>query len=103
MLTEEGLVPVLEAGWYRDILEMTCLQCEPDSADYIRVSSWYRLARTLVAYMHVHCVGFVFYSRYITLCMTALRKKVPMTVSVPRGILEVWYGTWSSRRRLWGS
>ena len=39
MLTDEGLIPVLEAGRYRDILEMACLQCEPDSADYIRVSS----------------------------------------------------------------
>ena len=38
MLTEEGLLPVLEAGRYRDILDMVCLQCEPDSADYIRVS-----------------------------------------------------------------
>ena len=39
MLTEEGLVPVLEAGRYRDILGMACLQCEPDSQDYIRVST----------------------------------------------------------------
>ena len=38
MLTEEGLLPVLEAGRYHDILDMACLQCEPDSADYIRVS-----------------------------------------------------------------
>ena len=38
MLTEEGLIPVLEAGWYKDVLDMACLQCEPDSADYIRVS-----------------------------------------------------------------
>ncbi|CAI8045768.1 28S ribosomal protein S22, mitochondrial [Geodia barretti] len=37
MLTEEGLVPVLEGGRYRDILDMACLQCEPDSEDYIRV------------------------------------------------------------------
>lgn len=38
MLTNEGLIPVLEAERYRDILDMACLQCEPDSADYIRVS-----------------------------------------------------------------
>ena len=38
MLTEEGLIPVLEEGWYGDILERVCLQFEPNSSDYIRVS-----------------------------------------------------------------
>lgn len=38
MLTEEGLIPMLEEGRYRDILERVCLQCEPDSSDHIRVS-----------------------------------------------------------------
>ena len=37
VLSAEGLLPVLEAGHYRDILDMACLQCEPDSSDYIRV------------------------------------------------------------------
>jgi small subunit ribosomal protein S22 len=37
MLTDEGLIPVLEAEQYRNILEVACLQCEPDSTDYIRV------------------------------------------------------------------
>jgi hypothetical protein len=39
MLTEEGLLPVLEAGRYGDILDMACIQREPDSEDYIRVST----------------------------------------------------------------
>ena len=38
VLTAKGLVPVLEAGRYVDILDMACFQCEPDSADYMRVS-----------------------------------------------------------------
>lgn len=38
MLTDEGLIPVLDAGRYKDILDRVCLQCDPDSADYIRVS-----------------------------------------------------------------
>ena len=37
MLSNEGLVPLLEAGRYREVLDVACLQCEPDSADYIRV------------------------------------------------------------------
>ena len=38
MLTDEGLVLLLEAGRYLEVLDVACLQCEPDSADYIRVS-----------------------------------------------------------------
>ena len=40
MLTEEGLGPAMNAGRYRDILDVTCLQCQPDSQDYLRVSSY---------------------------------------------------------------
>ena len=50
MLTEEGLLPVLEAGRYRDILDMACLQCEADSADYIRVSIYKLFTRIHVVY-----------------------------------------------------
>ena len=38
MLTAQGLIPMLKAEQYQEVLDMACVQCEPDSADYIRVS-----------------------------------------------------------------
>ena len=51
MLTVEGLLPVLETERYRDILDMACLQCNPGSADYIRVSSGWLAGLPLLRFL----------------------------------------------------
>ena len=38
VLTEEGLETALKSQFHVNVLDRICLQCEPDSEDYIRVS-----------------------------------------------------------------
>ena len=37
LLTPEQLPDVLERGHHLHVLDLVCVQCEPDSSDYIRV------------------------------------------------------------------
>ena len=57
MLTVEGLLPVLEAERYWDILDMACLQCDPGSADYIRVSSGCLAGLPLLRFLLEYNIG----------------------------------------------
>lgn len=96
MLTDEGLIPVLDAGRYKDILDRVYLQCDPDSADYIRVRRqhiFYNWSSSFSCHAQ--------FCRYIMPCMRGLRRKVLTTVYVLHDTLEAWSGTWSSRRRWW--
>ena len=43
LLTEDHLPSVLERGYYIHALDCVCAQCQPDSLDYIRVRTYFRM------------------------------------------------------------
>ena len=44
------LQTVFRQNWHEDVLDLACVQFEPDSADYIRVSCGYNLSRHAITY-----------------------------------------------------
>ena len=92
MLQPEQLPEVLSLGHHLTVLDCVCVQCAPDSAEYIRV--WVIVCQVSKG---SHCLWLMYNLKYrfIGQYTMTLRRRVCMRCSGPRGTSAVWCGTFS--------
>ena len=84
MFHPQQLPKVLSLGHHLNVLDRVCVQCAPDSKEYIRVS--------LLAQYLLRLVDMLLHDRFTARCMMILNREVYTRSSGQRGTLGVWFG-----------